>query len=62
MPKPRSCGKLRWSHPTRGEWIEIFVAGILALYEMSHPTRGEWIEIASNKLYIRNELVSPHTG
>ena len=36
----------RESHPTRGEWIEIyFIINIPLKIQMSHPTRGEWIEI-----------------
>ena len=53
---------LPWSHPTRGEWIEI----AMSLHDVfdfgSHPTRGEWIEILPWGSLYNPGNVSPHTG
>ena len=44
------------SHPTRGEWIEIFrFLSAVRFCGQSHPTRGEWIEI-----YFRNHPPLAH--
>ena len=50
------------SHPTRGEWIEIFEGVDVVGADKSHPTRGEWIEIRYHVHIARLPLVSPHTG
>ena len=36
----------KWSHPSRGAWIEIAVCQAAeTLFTGSHPSRGAWIEI-----------------
>ncbi len=35
----------RWSHPSRGGWIEIFSGWRRLRVALSHPSRGGWIEI-----------------
>ena len=55
-PTPQGVGGLKyisfllifdwkWSHPTRGGWIEIKGEHRHGEGEKSHPTRGGWIEI-----------------
>ena len=39
----------KWSHPTRGAWIEIKkLVEVENQTVQSHPTRGAWIEINVN--------------
>ena len=35
-----------WSHPPRGEWIEIVIRRSRLSVLASHPPRGEWIEMS----------------
>ncbi len=37
------------SHPVRGAWIEIELAGNYGAATASHPVRGAWIEIELTK-------------
>ena len=52
----------RWSHPTRGAWIEIVNGQHLGHALASHPTRGAWIEILKSGKKFGLIYVAPHTG
>ena len=53
----------RWSHPSRGGWIEIHSEVLLRLKaRRSHPSRGGWIEICKCCERRESMTVPPLTG
>ena len=52
----------RWSHPSRGAWIEIRDLCDQELSDPSHPSRGAWIEIARPPATSGRICVAPLTG
>ena len=55
-------GNATTSHPARGAWIEMTLAGVNAIIMQSHPARGAWIEIKRRLLNLFAVSVAPRKG